>query len=42
MTQEGLIKCIIGSLGLDIDQTNANKTPAEYKPLAKDKNGEPQ
>ena len=42
MTQEGLIKRIIEALGLDMDQTNAKGTPAERKPLVKDKNGKPQ
>jgi hypothetical protein len=42
MTQEGLIKCVIEALGLDMDQTNAKGTPAERKPLVKDDNGEPQ
>jgi hypothetical protein len=42
VTQEGLIKRIIEALGLDMDQTNAEGTPAEHKPLAKDENGKPQ
>jgi hypothetical protein len=42
MTQEGLIKRIIEALGLDMDQTNAKGTPAEYKPCVKDENGKTQ
>ena len=42
MTQEGLIKCVIKALGLDMDQPNAKGTLAERKPLVKDENGEPQ
>jgi hypothetical protein len=41
MNQEGLIKRITEALGLDMVQTNAKGTPAERKPLVKDKNGEP-
>ncbi len=42
MTQEGLIKQVIEALGLDMDQTNAKRTPAKQKPLVKNENGEPQ
>ena len=41
MAQEGLIKHVIETLGLDVDQTNAKGILAEHKPLVKDENGEP-
>jgi hypothetical protein len=42
MTQEGIIKCIIEAVSLDLHLSNAKGTPAKRKPLVNDNNGEPQ
>lgn len=41
MTQEGLIKRIIEALGLELDLSNAKRTPAERRPLVRDLEGDP-
>ncbi len=41
MTQKGLIKKVLGTLGLNVGTANGKFTPDKGKPLAKHVHGEP-